>query len=52
MITPILSHIFNRFFRMDAHRAARELAYLNGAVSIYDLECREREISQGKFAGF
>lgn len=29
-----------------------EREYLNGAVSLYDLECREREISRGKFAGF
>ncbi|MEZ5796446.1 MAG: hypothetical protein R3D63_02460 [Paracoccaceae bacterium] len=26
-----------------------ERAYLNAAVSRYDLECREREVQQGKF---
>ena len=47
-----LSRLLGRLFPLPASRAAREMAYLNGAVSIYDLECREREISQGKFAGF
>ena len=31
-------------------RREAELAYLNAAVSLYDLERREREIAQGKFA--
>jgi hypothetical protein len=52
MITPALSRLFDRFFRLDRRREARELAYLNGSVSLYDLECREREIARGKFAGF
>ena len=30
-------------------RADRERAYLDGAVSRYDLECREREIGAGRF---
>ncbi len=33
-------------------RHEMELAYLNQSVSLYDLECREREIDQGKFARF
>ena len=35
------------------HRQTRreaELAYLNQAVSLYDIERREREIAIGKFA--
>ncbi len=32
-------------------RRALEQAYLNQAVSLYDLEQREREIAQGLFAG-
>ena len=52
VIKPILSRLLDRFFRFDARREARELDYLNGSVSPYDLECREREIAKGKFAGF
>ncbi|WP_299476304.1 hypothetical protein [Cypionkella sp.] len=36
--------------RKTRHEA--ELEYLNGAVSIYDLECREREIQAGRFAHY
>ncbi len=32
-------------------RADLELAYLNELVSLYDLECREREIALGRFIG-
>lgn len=32
-------------------RRALERDYLNAAVSLYDLERREREIEQGLFAG-
>lgn len=46
-MTRILSLFPRRLNRHDA-----ELAYLNAAVSLYDLECREREIDQGKFAHF
>ena len=37
------------------HRLTRreaELAYLNEAVSPYDLERREHEVAAGKFAGY
>lgn len=30
-------------------RQDRERAYLNGAVSAIDLECRQREIDAGRF---
>jgi hypothetical protein len=40
----------NQLFPRRQSRHDREMAYLNGAVSLYDLECREREIAQGKFA--
>lgn len=41
-----------RMFPKPASRRDREMAYLNEAVSIYDLERREREIDQGRFRGF
>jgi hypothetical protein len=44
--------LFLNLFPRRKSREARELEYLNGSVSLYDLECREREIAQGKFAGF
>ena len=50
MITLALSRFFDRFFSFDSHREASELAYLHASVSIYDLECREREIARRKFA--
>ena len=43
-----------RFLKLFPRRQSRreaEIAYLNGAVSLYDLECREREIDRGLFAG-
>ncbi len=46
-MTYLIQHLFPR--RLS--REDRELAYLNDSVSIYDLECREREIAAGKFAG-
>ena len=39
-----------RMFRQGPNRAARERAYLEAAVSRYDLESREREVERGKFA--
>jgi hypothetical protein len=42
-----LGHVFTN----GVDRASRERAYLNAAVSRYDLESREREIDRGKFAG-
>ena len=50
MLYPTFARLLNRFFAPTLSRAARELAYLNGSVSLYDLESREREISRGKFA--
>lgn len=44
--------IINRLFPRRLDRRTLELNYLNEAVSLYDLECREREIERGKFAGF
>jgi hypothetical protein len=41
-----------RLFPRHINRLERETAYLNEAVSLYDLECRERDITRGKFAGF
>jgi hypothetical protein len=38
------------FLRQCPSRREAELAYLNDAVSRYDLERREREIAGGKFA--
>ncbi len=40
----------SRFLPRPAARRDLERAYLNGAASLYDLECREREIDRGKFA--
>ena len=47
-----LSRLLARWVPAAASRAAREMAYLNAAVSLCDLERRERDIAQGKFAGF
>lgn len=44
-------YIFQAFFAQQS-RSDRERAYLNQAVSIFDLERREREVSAGKFADF
>ena len=44
-----------KFLKLLPRRKTRheaELEYLNGAVSLYDLECREREIQAGLFARF
>lgn len=43
--------LFQNLFPRRKTRREVEVAYLNGAVSLYDLECREREIERGKFAG-
>ncbi|WP_022702445.1 DUF3563 family protein [Pseudorhodobacter ferrugineus] len=40
-----------RLFPRRPNRQDLEHAYLNQAVSLYDLECRERDIARGKFAG-
>ena len=43
--------LFQKLFPRRQSRREAELAYLNAAVSRYDLERREREIALGKFAG-
>ena len=43
--------LFQKLFPRRQTRRDAELAYLNAAVSRYDLERREREITFGKFAG-
>ncbi len=45
-----LSRLLGRWFPATPSRAAREMAYLSASVSLYDLECREREIGRGPFA--
>lgn len=45
-------HLFQHFLPNRTTRREAELAYLNRAVSIYDLERREREIEQGRFATY
>lgn len=42
--------LFRTLFPLRQTRREAELAYLNQAVSRYDLEQREREIDHGKFA--
>ena len=44
--------LFRNLLPRRLSRREAELAYLNQSVSLYDLECREREIAQGKFAGY
>jgi hypothetical protein len=44
--------LIERLFPRQMNRLEREAAYLNESVSLYDLECRQRDISRGKFAGF
>lgn len=44
--------LFQNLFPRRQNRRDAELAYLNAAVSLYDLECREREIERGKFSRF
>ncbi len=44
--------LLKRLFARRPSRQELERAYLNQAVSLYDLECRERDIDKGKFAGF
>jgi hypothetical protein len=43
---------FRHLFPARQTRRQAELAYLNEAVSRYDLEQREREIDQGRFARY
>ncbi len=44
--------LFRTLFPHRQTRREAELAYLNQAVSRYDIEQREREIERGKFARF
>ncbi len=41
-----------RLFPRGLTRSEAERDYLNQSVSLYDLECRERDIARGKFAGY
>lgn len=50
--TKMKTNLLTRMFPKPASRQQREMAYLNEAVSIYDLESREREVSRGKFRGY
>lgn len=43
-----LMKMVSDFLDRDVERE-RELAYLNGAVSRYDLEARMREVDSGRF---
>lgn len=52
IVRSIALELIKRLFKGPTTRADRELAYLHGAVSLYDLEAREREIARGKFAGY
>lgn len=45
-----MSKFWKYLFPLAASREAAERAYLDGSASLYDLERREREIEQGKFA--
>jgi hypothetical protein len=42
-------NLLTRMFAKPASRRDREMAYLNEAVTIYDLERRERDIAGGLF---
>ncbi len=46
MLTILKSLLSQRFVPSIADQ---ERDYLNGSVSRYDLECREREIDRGRF---
>lgn len=46
------TNLLTRMFPKRPSRQQREMAYLNESVSIYDLECREREIERGKFSTY
>lgn len=44
--------LFTLLFPRRISRREAELAYLHHSVSLFDLERREREIADGKFAGY
>ncbi len=44
--------IFQHFLPRRMSRREAEMAYLNAAVSAYDLERREREVAAGRFAAY
>lgn len=44
--------LLQNLFPRRQNRRDAEMAYLNAAVSLYDLERREREIAGGKFATY
>ena len=45
-------NLISALFAKMPTRQDREMAYLNHSVSIYDLERRQREVSQGKFRSY
>jgi hypothetical protein len=49
-MTNTITHFLSGLFRTATNRRNLERAYLNASVSRYDLERREREVEQGKFA--
>jgi hypothetical protein len=50
MSYPSFARIIARVIPKLDSRDVAERAYLNDSASLYDLECREREIERGKFA--
>jgi hypothetical protein len=42
-------NILTRLFSGNKNRPSTEMQYLNGSVSIYDLERRQREVERGLF---
>ena len=45
-----LARLITTLFPRIPSQDAKEHAYLADAVSLYDLECRERDIERGLFA--
>ena len=45
-----IAQLFTQLFPALPSQAAKEHAYLAGSVSLYDLECRERDVARGLFA--
>lgn len=43
-------NLLTRMFARPLSRNEREMAYLNEAVTIYDLERRERDVAKGLFS--
>jgi Protein of unknown function (DUF3563) len=54
MANKRLANVFGRITGVfqAPNREKTETDYLNGSVSLYDLERRQREIERGKFRSF